>query len=172
MQREGSRCGNCLAITFAVFGLMATVFATTSVQGQQADPTAAGLRAWRLAGCASCHGTFGEGGGGGEQPEGPNLRRTSLDSAAIRETVRCGRPGSKMPFFLKGAYTATSCWNTPVQEEAPAEVTGLGSLSADAIDALVAYLGARVIGKSDTITKAECAAYFGNATHPTCAALD
>jgi mono/diheme cytochrome c family protein len=138
----------------------------------QEAQVANGLRAWRLAGCASCHGTFGEGGGGGEQPEGPSLRRTALDKSTMKETIACGRPGTKMPFFLKGAYTATECWKIPLQEEAPGDVTGLPSLSPQTLDALVDYLTARVVGKSDTISKAECAAYFANASHPTCASLE
>ncbi len=141
---------------------------TSPVRAQ--DNVAAGLLAWRTAGCASCHGTFGEGGGGGEQPEGPSLRKTALDAKTLKETVRCGRPGSKMPFFLRGAYTATICWDTPVQAQAPDDVTGPGRLTPESIDVLVEYLTARVVGKSDTITKAECGAYFGNINHPACAA--
>lgn len=133
-----------------------------------AQDTSAGLRAWRLAGCASCHGVFGEGGGGGEQPEGPSLRRTSLDRKALAETVRCGRPGTRMPFFLKGAWTTTACFGAPVKDEAPADVTGPGRLEAPVVEALVDYLFARVVGQKDAITLAECAAYYGNPDHAGC----
>jgi mono/diheme cytochrome c family protein len=153
----------CLAGLVAAF-----LVQTASAQAQ--DKVAAGLLSWRMAGCAACHGNFGEGGGGGEQPEGPSLRKTALDAAALRETIRCGRPGSKMPLFLAGAYTETSCWGLPKQAEVPNEVSGSGSLTADSIDAMVEYLMARVVGKSETITKAECVAYFGNPNHPACAA--
>ena len=132
------------------------------------DASAAGMRVWRTAGCAACHGTFGEGGGGGEQPEGPNLRRTALDAKALRETIRCGRPGSKMPYFLKGAYTDTSCWNWPAGIAPPADVTGPGRLDAGAIDSLVAYLTARVAGMAEPVTLAECASYYGSAEHAGC----
>ena len=68
------------------------------------DKVEAGLEVWKGAACASCHGVFGQGGGGGEQPEGPSLRRTQLDKDNLKETVRCGRPGTPMPYFLRGAY--------------------------------------------------------------------
>jgi hypothetical protein len=42
------------------------------------------------------------------------------------------------------------------------------ALPAVQLDALVEYLLARVVGKSNTITKAECAAYNGRAVHPEC----
>ena len=135
------------------------------------DQLAAGLRAWRQGGCALCHGTFGAGGGGGEQPEGPSLRKTELDAETLKQTVRCGRPGSRMPYFLKGAYTETSCWGIPVAAEAPDDVTGPGALSAEAIDQLVAYLMARVVRHGDGPSKDECVAYYGNSNHPACASL-
>lgn len=159
--------GTTLTLTLFATVLLGTVFTTAPTMAQDAQSTA-GLQVWRLSGCASCHGAFGEGGGGGEQPEGPSLRRTILDRDALKETIACGRPGSKMPFFLKGAYTATRCWGLEIQEEPPAEMIGLGSLTPVRIDALVDYLMARVVGQSDVITKQECTAYFGNPNHPTC----
>jgi mono/diheme cytochrome c family protein len=159
-------------LTHALFAavLLGLVFAATPTTAQE-DQSPAGLQVWRLSGCASCHGTFGQGGGGGEQPEGPSLRRTILDRDAIKETISCGRPGSKMPFFLKGAYTATRCWGIEMQEEPPAEMIGLGSLTPARIDALVDYLMTRVVGKNDEVTKQECISYFGNPNHPTCNAM-
>ena len=156
---------------FLASACTASVFAPLPASAQN-DQIAAGLQVWRLGGCASCHGTFGEGGGGGEQPEGPSLRRTILDRAALKETISCGRPGSKMPYFLKGAYTVTRCWGIDLQEEAPPDMTGLGSLTPPRIDALVDYLMARVVGKSDAVSKQECVAYFGNPDHPTCKAMN
>lgn len=159
--------GNRVLVGLA--GFFAVLLVQT-VSADAQDKVAAGLLSWRMAGCAACHGNFGEGGGGGEQPEGPSLRKTALDATALRETIRCGRPGSKMPLFLAGAYTETPCWGMTKQAEVPNEVSGTGSLTADAIDAMVEYLMARVVGKSETITKAECVAYFGNPNHPACAA--
>jgi mono/diheme cytochrome c family protein len=133
------------------------------------DGVEAGLAAWKDAACGSCHGVFAQGGGGGEQPEGPSLRRTSLDKANSAETIRCGRPGTQMPYFQRGAYSAQACFGMPLSA-APAEVAPGASLySAAEIDTLVEYLTARIVGKSQTITRAECAAYYANANHPRCA---
>ena len=162
-----------MTLTQALFAtiFLGSVVATAPTMAQD-DQSAAGLQVWRLSGCASCHGAFGEGGGGGEQPEGPSLRRTILDRDALKETISCGRPGSKMPFFLKGAYTATRCWGIEIQEEPPADMIGLGSLTPVRINALVDYLMACVVGKSDEVSKQECIAYFGNPNHPTCTAMN
>jgi mono/diheme cytochrome c family protein len=159
-------------LTHALFAavLVGSVFSSAPTMAQD-DQSAAGLQVWRLSGCASCHGAFGEGGGGGEQPEGPSLRRTILDRDALKETISCGRPGSKMPFFLKGAYIATRCWGIEIQEEPPSEMIGLGSLTPVRINSLVDYLMARVVGKSDEVSKQECIAYFSNPNHPTCNAM-
>jgi len=151
-----------------IFFSLAMIMPISAEKVAAQDSVAAGLRSWRIAGCASCHGTFGEGGGGGEQPEGPSLRKTILDARAIKETVRCGRPGSKMPFFLRGGYTNFSCWDTPTQATPPDFVTGPGSLSPEAIDFLVEYLMARVVNKGDVISKADCGAYFGDINHSAC----
>ena len=169
-EQKPTQSGTTLTHARLAAVLLGLGFASTPAMAQE-DKSAAGLQVWRLSGCASCHGVFGEGGGGGEQPEGPSLRRTSLSRDALKETISCGRPGSKMPFFLKGAYTVTPCWGIEIQEEPPAEMVGLGSLTPVRIDALVDYLMARVVGKSDEITRQECAAYFGNPNHPTCNAM-
>lgn len=146
-----TRLGTKRHVRNGLLGAGAVLMAMAIPAGAQ-DEVTAGLRAWRGAGCASCHGTFGEGGGGGEQPEGPNLRRTALDRATLTETIKCGRPGSKMPFFLRGAYTETACWGVPVASAAPAEMTASGRLTGEAINSMVEYLTARVVGQSDTIT--------------------
>jgi hypothetical protein len=127
------------------------------------------MKVWQRAGCAACHGTFAEGGGGGDQPAGPSLRRTRLDRAGLVETISCGRPATPMPYHLRGAYTQTACHGRPLG--APGESVAEGVLmSAAEIGSLVDYLTARIVGKG-VITKAECGVYYGNPTHPNCAAF-
>ena len=46
----------------------------------------------------------------GSSPKGIALDGLFLDRDSLKEPIACGRPGSKMLFFLKGAYTATRCW--------------------------------------------------------------
>lgn len=146
--------------------LLIAAICAAAVPAAAQDQVEAGLAAWKSAPCASCHGVFAQGGGGGEQPEGPSLRRTQLDKTAIAETIRCGRPGTPMPFFLKGAYSEAECWGQ--KGAPPAEVANAASLTPADIDAMVEYLMARIVGKSSTVSKAECAAYYGSPTHPRC----
>src|SRR5262245_54123001 len=129
----------------------------------------AGMKVWQRAGCAACHGTFAEGGGGGDQPAGPSLRRTRLERAGVVETVSCGRPGTLMPYHLKGAYTETACRGLPLAA-APKDLGEGVLMSAAEINALVDYLTARIVGKG-AISKAECGVYYGNPNHPNCGAF-
>src|SRR5580692_11391203 len=49
----------------------------------------------------------------GDQGYGGNalsLRQTKLTPAQVAETVKCGRPGTGMPFHDQFAYTAKRCY--------------------------------------------------------------
>ena len=159
------------AILTAAGSLAAAAFVVWMHQASAQDQAAAdaGMKVWQRAGCAGCHGTFAEGGGGGDQPAGPTLRRTRLDRAGLVETVSCGRAGTAMPYHLKGAYTETACYGLPLA--AAGKDIGEGVLmSAAEINSLVDYLTARIVGKG-AVTKAECGVYYGNPNHPNCAAF-
>jgi mono/diheme cytochrome c family protein len=113
---------------------------------QDAARLAAGEAAWNKALCLQCHGTLGEGGMGGEFPAGPNLRTTQLSRALLLDAIRCGRPGTQMPAFLDGAYTAVSCYGLPTGAP-PAGLDLTPVLSGDEVEALVDYLTAKIVGK-------------------------
>ena len=121
------------------------LFCTASF-AQDAAAVAAGESAWDKAGCLQCHGASGQGGDGGEFPAGPNLQKTRLDRAALKETISCGLPGTQMPAWLDGAYTKRSCYGFPIGP-APAEITATPVLSAGEIEALVDYLMAKIVGR-------------------------
>jgi mono/diheme cytochrome c family protein len=113
------------------------------------------------AGCANCHGWAGDGAAKEPFLPGANLRKTSLDRLQIMQIVRCGRPGTGMPYFDKSAYADDGCYGSSAQ--------ALGSLApqsgvwlrANEIDAIVEYVIAQVKGRGK-ITKAECEAYFAS----------
>ena len=121
------------------------LFCTASF-AQDAAAVAAGESAWDKAGCLQCHGASGQGGDGGEFPAGPNLQKTRLERAALKETISCGLPGTQMPAWLDDAYTKRSCYGFPIGP-APAEVTATPVLSAGEIEALVNYLMAKIVGR-------------------------
>jgi hypothetical protein len=53
--------------------------------------------------------------------------------------IECGLPGTRMPAWLKGAYTEISCNGAPVGP-APADVLMSGAYSEDDLEALVDYV--------------------------------
>ena len=121
---------------------------------------------WGEGGCSSCHGNLAAGDGDAASPNGPNLRRSSLDRDQMSETIACGRPGSEMPYNLAGAYTETSCYGLPLGD--PPGVPAGAPLTFDEVEALVDFLMEHVVGVR-TITRENCALFFGgNMNHPAC----
>ena len=119
-----------------------------------------GLQTWKTAGCADCHGPFAN----GEQddddyPAGPNLRDIKLDAPALRMTIRCGRAGKAMPSFDEGAYTVRPCYGRPLGPAPDNLQPTPRMLSSEEIDAVVAYLQARIIGRG-RISREECLSYY------------
>ena len=129
-------------------------------RAQNGDEVSAGLWTWKTSGCADCHGPFADGDRDDDDfPIGANLRTTKLDAAALKTTIRCGRAGMGMPAFEDGAYAVYSCYGRPLSS-APANLEpSTRKLTADEIDAVIAYPQARVIGRG-RITRQECLAYY------------
>lgn len=151
------------ASALIVFGLLLSIGWPVMAQDAAQE---AGLAVWKAGGCFGCHGTFGEGGPGGDEPAGPSLRSTKLESRDLAETISCGRPSTEMPYHLTGAYAEIACWGLPLGEIPEATHQG-AQFTADEISALVEYLLARVVGKGD-VTLEECARYYGDPTHISC----
>src|SRR5262245_25221204 len=138
-----------------------TVLAWTGTRGAEDEGRVkAGLHDGKTSGCPACRGAFADGDKEqDEAPTGANLRITRLDNAALTELIRCGRPDTGMPRFDEGAYTQRGC-----NGQGPGPVpSGLyptpRMMSADEIEAVVAYLRTRVIGRRE-ITPEDCAYYY------------
>lgn len=145
---------------------LATFFTGAAASSGQAQ-VAPGAQVWEDAGCTSCHGGVGQGGGGGENPAGPNLWRSRLSRDAFKETVACGREKTGMPYHLQGAFTQHACWGRPLGAP-PAEAVGGAELTEQQIDTLVAFFMDNVVGK-EPITKAKCGMFFANGpANPVC----
>jgi hypothetical protein len=139
---------------------MAALVYATGTRAQNEDRVKNGVNIWRTSGCADCHGPFAD----GEQedddfPRGANLRTTRLDGAALKLTISCGRPGTGMPSFDEGAYTVRPCYGRPPGGRPDDLQPTPRMLSPNEIDAVIAYLQARVIGHGK-ITLAECLYYY------------
>ncbi|WP_376701178.1 c-type cytochrome [Bradyrhizobium australiense] len=125
------------------------------------DPTNAGKAVFSRANCMGCHKWHGDG-GGGYGGDALSLRKTELTKEQIIETVACGRPGTGMPFFVRGAYDTTSCYDMTRQdvgERMPPE--GGTFLRPNDIAAVADYVIAHVKGAGEP-TYAQCTTFFGN----------
>jgi mono/diheme cytochrome c family protein len=127
----------------------------------QDDPRVrAGLEVWRSSGCVDCHGPFADGERDDDDyPLGANLRTTRLDAAGIKRTIMCGRPGTGMPSFDGAAYMARPCYGRPLGPAPDNLQPTPRTLSLDEIDALIAYLQARIVGHGK-VTRQECRSYY------------
>jgi mono/diheme cytochrome c family protein len=133
---------------------------STIAFAQNNDRVKAGLALWKTAGCADCHGPFADGDREDDDfPIGANLRTTKLDPAALKMTVRCGRAGTGMPSFDEEAYTTRECYGRPQGTRPDNLQPTPRTLTLDEIDAVIAYLQARIIGRGK-ITRGECLSYY------------
>jgi mono/diheme cytochrome c family protein len=150
-----------LCISGVVAAAVAALALTGAVLAQNSASVQAGLMVWQSSGCPECHGPFADGEKQSDDaPSGANLRRTALDNATITETIRCGRPGAGMPSFDADAYTTRPCYGQPAGPKPDELYPTPRDLSAAEIDAVVAYLRARIIGRG-AVTAWECADYYG-----------
>ena len=144
--------------TRAIFSTImgAVALACPNVALAQTDvKVTAGLEVWKSSGCSDCHGAFANGEKDrDESPTGANLRTARLDDAGLTKAISCGRAGAEMPAFDRGA---SACSGDGGGELYPAPRT----LTSAEIDAVVAYLRARIVGHG-RITNAECLAYYDN----------
>lgn len=124
----------------------------------------AGLRVYKKANCVGCHNWTGSG-GGGYGGASANLRATELTREQIAETVRCGRPGTGMPYFEREAYADGRCYGLKAADLAEGQKPPEPQqyLRPAEIEAVTDYVVARIKGRGDP-TFAECQAFFGEAT--------
>ena len=122
------------------------------------------------ASCGHCHGWAGNGAGDPLSPgKAANLRETKLDHDQLVEIIRCGVVGgTAMPHFDKFAWTeGEACFGMTAIEvgdkKPPAPTV---ELSKREIEAIVAYLEAKVVGRGPP-TVTDCEEFFG-ASAPLC----
>jgi mono/diheme cytochrome c family protein len=114
------------------------------------------------ANCQYCH----KWDASGDQGYGGNalsLRKTFLNQEQFAEVVKCGRPGTGMPYHDPNAYGDKRCYGV-TREELGKNVPVLGeSLSTREIDAVVKYLFAKAVGRGAS-TYEECVDFWGSET--------
>ena len=103
----------------------------------------------------------------GDQGYGGNalsLRKTQLTPEQMAEVIKCGRPGTGMPYHDKFAYTDKRCYKM-TREEMGKDMPQAGNefLQPREIDAVVKYLFAKAVGRGAS-TYDECVDFWGSDT--------
>ena len=119
-----------------------------------------GKRVYQAANCVGCHKWHGAG-GGGYGGLALSLRDTTLDRAGLIETVRCGRPGTGMPYHERNAYKDGGCFGLTEKDlGADMPPKGQDMLRPREIEAVADYVLAAIKGRGAP-TAEECAAFWG-----------
>lgn len=166
-----------VTVTFAALALALGALAGPMARAQQAsdpvgDPERGRIVYKSIGYCVNCHGWAGDGKVGVrlQAPIGPNLRETGLDTAALIETVRCGRPGTAMPYHERAAYRDDRCYGLTA-EDLGDDIPPRGrTFRASDAENVVAYLEAAIVGHGAP-TLEECQAYYDASADRACAYL-
>jgi mono/diheme cytochrome c family protein len=132
-----------------------------AAHGQVAQTPDAGKAVFNKANCVGCHKWHGNG-GGGYGGDALSLRKTELTRDQIIETVGCGRPGTGMPFFTRGAYDEVKCHGMNRQDAGAQMPPEAGTfLRPKDIELVADYVIAYIKGTGEP-TYAECVAFFSS----------
>src|ERR1700760_2078509 len=156
--KQNTRASLGAMLALAVIAVIAT---TGGAFAQSADPTDAGKAVFKRANCFGCHKWHGNG-GGGYGGDALSLRKTELTREQIVETVTCGRPGTGMPYFGRGSYDSSKCYDMTRQDignKIPPE--GGVFLRPQDVEAVADYVLTHIKGKGDP-NYDECTNFFGN----------
>ena len=149
-----------LSVAALSFSMPAAAYGQAA-QTPNHDPTNAGKSVFSKANCVGCHKWHGNG-GGGYGGDALSLRKTELTREQIIETIGCGRPGTGMPFFIRGAYDEVKCHDMNRQEagtQMPPE--GGTFLRPKDIEAVADYVIAHIKGAGEP-TYEECVTFFSS----------
>jgi hypothetical protein len=134
-----------------------------------------GKRVYQRVGvCANCHGWPGDGQSGTNpmvHVSGANLRETQLDAQGLYDIIRCGIPGTQMPYHDQASYKDDRCNGMLMSDFATDQRPTKGKTFSEGqtVD-LIAYLEKYVVGHGKP-TYEECALYFDTSPDKSCSYL-
>ena len=104
-----------------------------------------------------CHSWDGKGGGHGAAV---SLRNTELTINEIINVIKCGRPGTGMPYFLKKAYKEEKCYDTTFEDydESNRPVNSQKFLSSKQIEAVSIFV--REVLQNKKLDKNYCEFFY------------
>jgi mono/diheme cytochrome c family protein len=166
MERRG---GPAFAVVFTTVVLVAflvtgTAGAQTALSAEEARTLEFGKEIFKSkAVCQFCH----KWDASGDQGYGGNalsLRATNLTPEQMTEVVKCGRPGTGMPYHDRFAYTDKRCYGyTREQMGRDLPPAGNDFLSNREVEAVVKYLFAKDVGRGPA-TYEDCVEFWGKDT--------
>jgi len=119
-----------------------------------------GRQVYDKANCVGCHKWHG-GGGGGYGGAALSLRETALDRAGLIEAVRCGRPGTRMPYHDRKAWEDVACYGmrtSDIGRDMPPRAADF--LREEEIEAVADHVLTEIKGKGEPGYE-DCVAYWG-----------
>jgi len=114
--------------------------------------------------CWDCHGNMANGRNEDPRsPQGANLRETLMDAETLALVIRCGLPGTPMPYFGgTNAYAGNNpCYGTTAAamgDQLPPQ--GAANYNTRQIDALAQFIIYQFVGKGP-VTQEECRELYG-----------
>ena len=101
-------------ITISLFLSFSIFIFCTHILGVNLEEYKYGLNVYKKGNCMGCHSWHGKGGGG--YGAGVSLRDMDLTLDDIINVIKCGRPGTGMPYFLRKAYKEEKCYDTTLKD--------------------------------------------------------
>lgn len=163
-----------MALSLSMFMLAAPVsWAQQTDDELVGDPERGKIVYRSVAYCINCHGWAADGKTGVNlrSPTGSNLRESQLDTEELLTVIRCGIPGTPMPFHDRAAYRDDRCYGMVMSDFDPSSEPMRGKTFHEKDFAnVVAYLQAHVIGRGNP-TFEECAEFYDNPDAKACSRL-
>lgn len=171
MKREASFARRAAASAYPVIAAFVVVFAQTlgavgpPVGSEPVAQVDYGLSTAKRANCLGCHKWDGSG-GPGYGGAAISLRDTTLSREDLISVIKCGRPGTNMPYFDRKAYTDDRCYGLTFEDFSAADgnrpLQGKKYLNERQVSAIADFVIAELQGKE--ITRAYCEKFFGGPT--------
>ena len=144
-------------ISSSLFFFLTLFIFCTNVLGVNLEEHKYRLNVYKKGNCMGCHSWDGKGGGHGGAV---SLRNTELTINEIINVIKCGRPGTGMPYFLKKAYKEEKCYDTTFEDydESNRPVNSQKFLSSIQIEAVSTFV--REVLQNKKLDKNYCEYFY------------
>ena len=149
---------NSLLILLLIYFFNLKFALNNDLTGSNIEKFTYGLNVYKKGNCMGCHSWHGKGGGG--YGAGVSLRNMGISLDEIVNVIRCGRPGTGMPYFYKKSYKEEKCYDTTFADydDSYRPVSSKKFLSLKQIDAVSLFIINLLQGKE--LTKEYCEFFF------------